>query len=618
MLPASTGDRTDREASRGKQGGRTIEIQRLIGRSIRSVTDFEALGERTLWIDCDVLQADGGTRCAAITGAYVAAPSRARQVRPLEGAVRLRRRSFGGDRRRRSAARPRLLGGLAGRGGHERGHDRRRRARRGTGHRGEDAVQPCASRRPARARSRAGSKTWRWSRRKQLLQLASSQLPTLNWDESLLRLALAALLGGLIGVERELREREAGLRTHLLVSLGSALFTIVGAYGFHAFLDSRSDRRARGPDEDRRADRHRHRFSRRRRDHPAGALGARAHDGRDAVGRRSGRSRRGRRLLQRRGEHHGARAARPLAAANHRRTESSLASARRIGRLLVALPAGQAPGEVIDEVERAGARISSLEVSQEGDRRRLEFDVVLPRDTPAARDRCAYRRPGARRRGAVDGLKARLASRNANKARELEHLLPNWRIEPLQAEDYPPEDGDTYYENARGKALLRANPRRAGRVGDGGGLRDRGGGARRWAGRPFGPLRRRRSRRLAARAAGRSRGPQSALRERARDRVARRRGASGNGHARRPHRRRAARHAKASASTRSSSRAGKNEPLPSWATNGNGKIPTARTRRARCSLRYARPARSSSARCLVRRASHQFNSAPSTITFAIT
>jgi ribonuclease PH len=73
LLPASTGDRTEREASRGKQGGRTVEIQRLIGRSIRSVTDFEVLGERTLWVDCDVLQADGGTRCAAITGAYVAA-----------------------------------------------------------------------------------------------------------------------------------------------------------------------------------------------------------------------------------------------------------------------------------------------------------------------------------------------------------------------------------------------------------------------------------------------------------------------------------------------------------------------------------------------------------------
>jgi len=73
LLPASTGDRTEREASRGRQGGRTVEIQRLIGRSIRSVTDFEALGERTLWLDCDVLQADGGTRCAAISGAYVAA-----------------------------------------------------------------------------------------------------------------------------------------------------------------------------------------------------------------------------------------------------------------------------------------------------------------------------------------------------------------------------------------------------------------------------------------------------------------------------------------------------------------------------------------------------------------
>ena len=73
LLPASTGDRSPREASRGKQGGRTVEIQRLIGRALRAVADFEALGERTLWLDCDVLQADGGTRCAAISGAYVAA-----------------------------------------------------------------------------------------------------------------------------------------------------------------------------------------------------------------------------------------------------------------------------------------------------------------------------------------------------------------------------------------------------------------------------------------------------------------------------------------------------------------------------------------------------------------
>src|SRR6185295_16032693 len=73
MLPASTGERTQRGVTRGRPDGRTVEIQRLIGRALRSVCDFKALGERTLWLDCDVLQADGGTRCAAITGAYVAA-----------------------------------------------------------------------------------------------------------------------------------------------------------------------------------------------------------------------------------------------------------------------------------------------------------------------------------------------------------------------------------------------------------------------------------------------------------------------------------------------------------------------------------------------------------------
>jgi ribonuclease PH len=72
LLPASTGERTDREAARGKQGGRTVEIQRLIGRAVRAVIDFEALGERTVHLDCDVLQADGGTRCASICGAYIA------------------------------------------------------------------------------------------------------------------------------------------------------------------------------------------------------------------------------------------------------------------------------------------------------------------------------------------------------------------------------------------------------------------------------------------------------------------------------------------------------------------------------------------------------------------
>jgi ribonuclease PH len=72
MLPASTGDRKQRDVTKGRPDGRTVEIQRLIGRSLRGVVDFEALGERTIYVDCDVLQADGGTRCASITGGYVA------------------------------------------------------------------------------------------------------------------------------------------------------------------------------------------------------------------------------------------------------------------------------------------------------------------------------------------------------------------------------------------------------------------------------------------------------------------------------------------------------------------------------------------------------------------
>jgi ribonuclease PH len=72
MLPASTGDRKQRDISKGRPDGRGVEIQRLIGRSLRGIVDFEGLGERTVYLDCDVLEADGGTRCASITGAYVA------------------------------------------------------------------------------------------------------------------------------------------------------------------------------------------------------------------------------------------------------------------------------------------------------------------------------------------------------------------------------------------------------------------------------------------------------------------------------------------------------------------------------------------------------------------
>ena len=93
MLPRATGERMAREAARGKQGGRTLEIQRLIGRSLRAALDLKALGERTITLDCDVLQADGGTRTASITGAWVAladALDRLRQDGLLEAPVPLR------------------------------------------------------------------------------------------------------------------------------------------------------------------------------------------------------------------------------------------------------------------------------------------------------------------------------------------------------------------------------------------------------------------------------------------------------------------------------------------------------------------------------------------------
>jgi ribonuclease PH len=89
MLPASTGERKRRDVSKGRPDGRTVEIQRLIGRSLRGVVDFEALGERTVWIDCDVLEADGGTRCAAITGGYVALELALRAVMAGGGLDRL-------------------------------------------------------------------------------------------------------------------------------------------------------------------------------------------------------------------------------------------------------------------------------------------------------------------------------------------------------------------------------------------------------------------------------------------------------------------------------------------------------------------------------------------------
>jgi putative Mg2+ transporter-C (MgtC) family protein len=217
-----------------------------------------------------------------------------------------------------------------------------------------------------------------------LLQIASSQLPTLNWDESLLRLALAALLGGLIGFERELREREAGLRTHLLVALGSALFTIVGAYGFHAFLDSGQSVVRADPTR----------------------IAAQIVTGIGFLGAgaiiRQGLSVRGLTTAATLWVV----AAVGLAAGAGYYSAAVITTAvvlvalwplrvmayrilRRYrsddGRLVVELPSGTPPGELIDEIERAGARIAAIVVSQEADRRRLELDLALPRGLAAPR-----------------------------------------------------------------------------------------------------------------------------------------------------------------------------------------------------------------------------------------
>ena len=210
--------------------------------------------------------------------------------------------------------------------------------------------------------------------------LFAHSIPTLHWSEALLRLALAAFLGGLIGVERELREREAGLRTHLLVALGSALFTIVSAYGFHAFLTSGQSVVRADPTR----------------------IAAQIVTGIGFLGAgaiiRQGFSIRGLTtaatlwvvaavgLAAGAGYYSGAVittllvlfALYPLRILAYR-------VVRRFrpedGLLLVELPLGESPGAVIDEVERAHVRLDSIELSQEGERRRLELDVALPPGT---------------------------------------------------------------------------------------------------------------------------------------------------------------------------------------------------------------------------------------------
>ncbi len=139
MLPRSTHTRTDREAARGKQSGRTQEIQRLIGRSLRAVTDLKALGERQLKIDCDVLQADGGTRTAAITGSWVALHLafdkmvKAGQLK-IRAAGRSCRRGVVRRLQADPGARPRLRRGFQRRGRRQFRLHRQGRHRRDPGH----------------------------------------------------------------------------------------------------------------------------------------------------------------------------------------------------------------------------------------------------------------------------------------------------------------------------------------------------------------------------------------------------------------------------------------------------------------------------------------------------
>ena len=160
MLPRSTHTRSAREAARGKQGGRTLEIQRLIGRSLRAIVDLRALGERTVTLDCDVLQADGGTRTASITGAYVALADamttlvrrRALAASPLHGQVAA---VSVGIVRGEPVVDLDYAEDSVGRDRHERRHEQRRRIRRSAGH-GRRACVPPPRTRPA---ARPGGRT---------------------------------------------------------------------------------------------------------------------------------------------------------------------------------------------------------------------------------------------------------------------------------------------------------------------------------------------------------------------------------------------------------------------------------------------------------------------------
>ena len=278
-------------------------------------------------------------------------------------------------------------------------------------------------------------------------------MPDLSWAEVVLRIVLAAALGGAIGLERELREREAGLRTHLLVSVGAALFTMVSAYAWTDWRFSNEEGLVFDPT----------RIAAQVVT-GIGFLGAGAiiRQGLSvkglttaatlwvvaAIGMASGVGYYWAALVT---------TALVLVSLWPLRIVAFRLSARtrpEEGRLAVELPAGTSAVSVLEAVENAGADVSSLEFEEEGDRRRVDVRVRLgigqdgsPADRRPHTGRSSPRRP-------LESVRAVLASANPGKLRELRRALPDWEIEPLDADDYPPETGETYYENARAKALF--------------------------------------------------------------------------------------------------------------------------------------------------------------------
>ena len=207
--------------------------------------------------------------------------------------------------------------------------------------------------------------------------LLASSVPALHWSEVLLRLAVAAALGGAVGIERELREREAGLRTHLLVSVGAALFTIAGAYGFRDFLVSGGNLTRTDPTR----------------------IAAQVVTGIGFLGAgaiiRQGLSVRGLTtaatlwvvaaigLTVGAGYYSAAVITTAIALVSlwPLRIGAHLIISRfrgESGRLLVQLPAGASPGPLVTAVERLGARLESVEVSHEADRRNVRLDLAVP------------------------------------------------------------------------------------------------------------------------------------------------------------------------------------------------------------------------------------------------